>query len=203
VPKVSAAYLAARRNQILDAAWTCFGRRGYHETTMQDICKESGLSYGALYRYFDSKEAILRATSERAQAEALNRVAEARSQGGSPLEALHSLGATVFGTLNDPSCDAITKVHIETLPEALRRPDLVESLSAELRAWRSSMTALLTEARDAGHLSPAVDPEGLAVVLICLWEGLRVHHLIDPDHFTPEQVLGAVSALIAGVSSEK
>ncbi|HXH22054.1 MAG TPA: TetR/AcrR family transcriptional regulator [Dehalococcoidia bacterium] len=196
MPKVSEAYLKARRDQILDAAWTCFGRRGYHETTMQDICKESGLSYGALYRYFTSKEDILRATSERAQSEALQRIAQSRDTAGEPLGALAALGARVFGSLNDPSCDAVTRVHIETLPEALRRPDLLQSLSAELNTWRSNMRALLDEAQSAGQLAPHIDTEGLAVLLICAWEGLRVHHLIDPEHFRPEPVLRAIAGLI-------
>jgi AcrR family transcriptional regulator len=55
MPKVTEAHLEARRSQILDAAWTCFARKGYHQATMQDICKESGLSPGAIYRYSAKK----------------------------------------------------------------------------------------------------------------------------------------------------
>lgn len=203
MPKVSEAYLEARRNQILDAAWVCFGRKGYHNTTMQDICKDSGLSYGALYRYFTSKEDILRATSERAQSEAQNLIAQAQSQGMAPHDALHALGQAVFGTINDPACDAATRVHIETLPEVWRRPDLIESLAGELNAWRTSMVALLSEARDGGHLSAAINPEGLAVLLMCTYEGLRIHHLLDPEHFRPELILEAIGALMAGSASEE
>jgi AcrR family transcriptional regulator len=201
VPKVSAAYLQARRDQILDAAWVCFGRRGYHETTMQDICKEGGLSYGALYRYFDSKEAILRATSERSQTEAMNVIATAHGQGMPAHDALHALGQSVFGSINDPACDAATKVHIETLPEVWRRPDLIESLAGELDAWRSSMITLFSEAQDRGHLSAAADPEGLAVLMMCAWEGLRIHHLLDPEHFRPELILGAIEVLMGGIAA--
>ena len=38
-----------RRAQILQAALTCFARKGYHLTTMDDIVAESGLSKGSLY----------------------------------------------------------------------------------------------------------------------------------------------------------
>ena len=65
MPKVSDAYLEARRAEILDAAWRCLADKGYHQTTMQDVCEESGLSYGAIYRYFASKEDILIAIFER------------------------------------------------------------------------------------------------------------------------------------------
>lgn len=49
---------AERKQQIFAAALACFSRRGYYQTTMDDIVAESGLSKGALYWYFDSKKAI-------------------------------------------------------------------------------------------------------------------------------------------------
>jgi len=66
MPRVTEEHLAARRRQILDAAVTCFARQGLHRTTMQDIFREAELSPGAVYRYFPSKEAILRAIAEEA-----------------------------------------------------------------------------------------------------------------------------------------
>jgi AcrR family transcriptional regulator len=49
---------AERKQQIFQAAITCFGRKGYHQTTMDDIVAESGLSKGALYWYFKSKKEL-------------------------------------------------------------------------------------------------------------------------------------------------
>ena len=49
---------AERKQQIYQAALACFNRKGYHQTTMDDIVVESGLSKGALYWYFDSKKAL-------------------------------------------------------------------------------------------------------------------------------------------------
>ena len=49
---------ALRKQQIYQAALACFGRKGYHKTTMDDIVAESGLSKGALYWYFNSKKAL-------------------------------------------------------------------------------------------------------------------------------------------------
>src|SRR4051794_12312971 len=49
MPKVSVEHEQMRRQQILDAALTCFGRRGYHATSMEDIVREAGLSIGAIY----------------------------------------------------------------------------------------------------------------------------------------------------------
>jgi len=61
-PKVTEAHLESRREQILDAAFTCFAHRGFHTTTMHEICAEAGLSAGAIYSYFSSKNEIIGAT---------------------------------------------------------------------------------------------------------------------------------------------
>ncbi len=49
---------AERKQQIYEAAVACFGRQGYHLTTMDDIANEAGLSKGSLYWYFNSKKAL-------------------------------------------------------------------------------------------------------------------------------------------------
>jgi AcrR family transcriptional regulator len=48
-----------RKSQILEAATTVFTQRGFSDARMDDIVAESGLSKGALYWYFDSKDAII------------------------------------------------------------------------------------------------------------------------------------------------
>ena len=64
---------AERRDQqtqrILEAAKTCFVRSGFQGASMQQICAEAGMSPGALYRYFSSKEAIIEAICEADRAE--------------------------------------------------------------------------------------------------------------------------------------
>ena len=69
MPKLKPDTQRARRQHILDAAERCFGRDGFHRTTMHDICREAGVSPGALYVYFDSKEALIAGIAERDRAE--------------------------------------------------------------------------------------------------------------------------------------
>lgn len=49
---------AERKQQIYQAALVCFSRKGYYQTTMDDIVAESGLSKGALYWYFKGKKEL-------------------------------------------------------------------------------------------------------------------------------------------------
>ena len=64
MPKVSQAHLDARRQQIVDAARARFASHGFARTSMADIVTESGLSNGAIYRYFTSKDDIVIAVCE-------------------------------------------------------------------------------------------------------------------------------------------
>ena len=78
MPKLKPDIQRARREHILDAAEHCFARAGFHRTTMHDICREAGVSPGALYVYFDSKEALIAGICERDRAEFAERLDQAR-----------------------------------------------------------------------------------------------------------------------------
>jgi AcrR family transcriptional regulator len=53
-----------RRGDILSGAKKVFARKGYHATTIADIAKAAKLSYGSIYWYFDSKDALFHALME-------------------------------------------------------------------------------------------------------------------------------------------
>ncbi len=204
MPKVTQGHLDARRQQILDAAWACFARKGYHQTTMQDICQESELSPGAIYRYFDSKEDIRTAVWDRQRDWARDVLETARSQAGQPLDTLQVIGQTMWlSYFNDPTFETMARVEIENWPEILRDKDLLDKQRKELSFWRSVVTQLLTEAKKVGQVKADVDPASLASLMICAYEGLRHYTLVDPDSFQPERVLEAILALVSEEVSVK
>ncbi len=53
-----------RRSEILAAAKKVFSAQGYHATTIADIARSAQLSYGSIYWYFDSKDALFHALME-------------------------------------------------------------------------------------------------------------------------------------------
>jgi AcrR family transcriptional regulator len=58
---VSAEDKSRRRDEIMAAAKEVFARKGFHDTTIADIAKQAGLSYGSVYWYFDSKDELFHA----------------------------------------------------------------------------------------------------------------------------------------------
>ncbi len=56
----------ARPDEVLDAALRLFVRNGFAATKVEDIATDAGLSKGAIYRYFSSKEEIFESLVNRA-----------------------------------------------------------------------------------------------------------------------------------------
>ena len=188
MPKVSEAYLEARRAEILDAAWRCLARKGYHQTTMQDVCEESGLSYGAIYRYFASKEEILIAIFERIAEVSRAIVEQAKAQTSDPRNALEAIGRVTFAYFDQPTFEFVTRTDIEIWPEMMRNEMLRERFGESTRYWHGVVSGLLAEAQRRGELRPDLDPKVVAALDMCTFEGLRRYRLIAPDIFEPEPI---------------
>jgi AcrR family transcriptional regulator len=193
--RVTDAHIEARKGQILDAAWTCFARDGYHRTTMQDIATEAGISAGAIYRYFDGKEAVLAGINQRSQEMGRALVAEAASATEDPIGTIAVIGRAMLRSFYDPEFETIARINIEIWPEALRHDELRRGMADEMRFWRTAVANLLSEARAEGDIRADVDPEATAQMLICAWEGLRHWRIID-DGFAPESLVELFRSLL-------
>ncbi len=58
MPKVVAGYKEEARRTILQTASEVFAEKGYRESTMDDVAKRLGVSKGAVYQYFASKDEL-------------------------------------------------------------------------------------------------------------------------------------------------
>ena len=59
VDPIQAQLIAARRNQILDAAIAVFAEKGFERATIRDVAKEAGIADGTIYNYFHNKTSLL------------------------------------------------------------------------------------------------------------------------------------------------
>lgn len=79
-PIVSDEYKQKKKQQILDSALICFARKGFQVATIDEIVKHSGISKGAIYNYFKSKDeiylALMTEQTETNNAKLLNKIAE-------------------------------------------------------------------------------------------------------------------------------
>lgn len=179
MPKVSADHLAARRQQILDAALICFDRSGFHRSSMQDIFDEAGLSSGAVYRYFDSKESIIEAIAEQRHTKEAELITDALAV-SDPRQALHRLADLYFGWLADPDEQQRRRVGVQVWAEAVHHAGL-RSVVQRGTDQRLLLTALLQKAREEGALPPDADPASITRVYLALFQGFILQQSWDPS----------------------
>jgi len=179
--RVTDAHVEARRNQILDAAWVCFAEHGYRQATMQDIAARAGLSTGAIYLYYEGKDALIKAINQRTLEMGRRIIQAARTESSGPMGTMRSLGAAMISVFSDPGFEAAARLSIEMWPEVLRNEDLAAGSLREISFWRQEVGKLLREAQEAGEIRRDADPDTISILSICAWEGLRHFKLIDPS----------------------
>lgn len=180
MPKVTEAHLESRRQQILDAAFVCFGRQGFHQTTMQDIFREAGLSPGAVYRYFDSKEAIIEAICEGCEQPDLPPF-EAL-QNAPTLTIMEQLSEKGFADLAAPEAAFKLPVIVSWWSEAMRSPEIKSALRDNMiEQWKALLTQIVARAQASGEIDAALEPEAVARVLLSTWQGLVLQKALDPN----------------------
>lgn len=186
MPRVSADHLERRRQQILDAAQTCFARKGLHATTMQDVFTESGLSAGAVYRYFKSKNDIIEALATEATVDLRATLTEAVYSDPlpTPPELIRLISADVV-KLSAPGGP------VPVIPQAwalaLTDANIADYVRTNILGFRRLWFDYANRMRDAGWLSPDADTDAVAKILLGLLPGFILQHLIlgdaDPDTF--------------------
>lgn len=199
MPKVSKAYAKSREQEILQAAAACFARAGYRLTSMTDVAAEAGLSVGALYRYFSSKEVLFRSLFVRARQDNQTFWQEARVQGAAP-DRLQYVVERHFEAMADPSCRWSLALDVRLRTEALDDDALARHVRESCLAQADALAALLLEAAPRRRAAA----RSAAFVIIALINDARYQALIDPNvdlRRCKAQVLSLGQYLLAELSA--
>ena len=190
MPKLKPETQVARREHILDAALHCFARAGFHRTTMQDICKAASVSPGALYVYFDSKEALIAGLCERDRAEFAERFA-AIEKAPDFLAALNELAAHYF------IADAADKrlFVVEMGIESTRNPRICEIYGSVDRYCHDRFVALFERLQAEGKIKRRDDMPRLARTFNIIGDGLFCSLAVLPD-FDASHVLPTLTTIM-------
>ena len=168
MPKVSQQHRDARREQILAAARRCFLRDGFHNTSMQDLFAESGLSAGAVYSYFAGKDDVIVAIAEqnmRSVTETINEIAARR-----PGRPVGEVLADIMDILHARDArEGLGKLTVIVWSEALRNPSLAARFNDLVMQLRTSLAEVIRQSR--GNLPGDVPDDVLATTLLALVPG--------------------------------
>jgi AcrR family transcriptional regulator len=153
------------REQLLDAAASVFASKGYFGTRLIDIVKAAGLSSGAVYGRFDSKDDLLmEAVLSRVERNAWSRRLGDRTVGEAIVEASRS-----EGPLDDTEA-----MRLEAYVAARREPKLAEAIAEGRKRWREAIEPLVQKAIADGTARPDGDLESIVFFIDTMRLGLLV-----------------------------
>ena len=168
---------AERREQILDTAESVFAKRGFHETRMDDIVSESGLSKGAIYWYFKKKDDIIGALLSRVFRRSIDALRRTAAQPGPVPGVLLRIGEQI--SRDYEAMSHLMPIALEFYAVALRQRSVRKHLASMYAEMLDILTPLIESGIRRGELR-AVDPREAATLLIAVYEGLGLVWAISP-----------------------
>lgn len=161
---------AATRAFLLQVAAEAFAERGYGEATMAELIARSGLTKGAFYFHFSSKEQLALAVIEEKQRQWFHSVQAAISAETRAIDQFRAVArALVRLHRHDPSVFSVSRL-TRDLALAQNGPDLVRD---HMRAWVGLLTGLIKQVQADGDLPHGVNADDLAAVLVAAVDGLK------------------------------
>jgi AcrR family transcriptional regulator len=164
------------RERLLRAAAAVFARQGYDGTKIMDVVRESGLSTGAVYGRFRSKNDLLREAI-------VTRSTHAARLGDEGIERVADLIAAIATCTDAPLSDA-EALRLEAYVTARREPEVAAALADANARYRARIKPLAEAARRDGTIADDVDADAVAFLVRILNLGLLLHRgsgLPGPD----------------------
>jgi len=179
---------------ILEAAGELFDRKGFNQTSLQDIADAIGMARPSLYHYFDNREQILAAGVDLLTKQRDVITQELRELDGDPVQRLTSLMlglATLIST--HPVWVRILLRDEAALPEETQISDRVSRL-----AYLDLLIQTLEEGTELGYLR-AHDARATAVTIISALSGLQGHYAATANTSPEEATRLTVDVILHGV----
>jgi AcrR family transcriptional regulator len=196
MPRLNEAVRDERRRGLIDAAWRCASHKGFRDLTVDEVCAEAGVSKGAFYGYFESKQELLLALLEADAAELDELVFELGRAAIGGVERLRRYIRALAGH----GGPGHVQVRAELWATILTDDAVRDGLAASVARRRQTLRGWVREGIDAGELVD-LPANALAAIIVALTDGLTLHGSLDPSGFRWENVRAALGALLDGVTT--
>jgi AcrR family transcriptional regulator len=166
-----------RKKQILEAAISVFAKLGFHKARMDDISEASGLSKGALYWYFDSKDDIITNIMEYVFGSSFKELNSLPTPDG-------NIRKHLVAMLSNSMEDAIKMLEIrpiifEFFAHAFQDGIIQQTLRDYFRYYTQQMIPLIQQGIDTGEFRQ-IDAYPAALALGSIFEGIILLWMYDP-----------------------
>jgi AcrR family transcriptional regulator len=187
------------RLKILTAAQDLFGKAGYDATGVSEICAGAGVSKGAFYHHFPSKQAVFSAILDVWLERLNNRMLSARLAENNVPDGLVAMAGQTNAIFR------ISKDHyalfFEFWMQAIRHPEIWQAAIAPYQHFQEIIAGVLQSGISEGSIDPSINPADGAHVLVALALGLLLQAFFDPHGAAWEEITGqGVHMLLTGIS---
>ena len=163
------------------AAIACFSEKGYHKTSMRDICRQAELSAGAVYHYFRSKDEIIEAVAEMGQEMNRHMFESAKNTTDNINTRVEKNLDNYREFIKEPLGKQCNRADIMFAAEALVNPGLEAIGAQSYENILSHLLELADEWQRSGEISKTLDTEAIAKVMFSVVQGLQLQTIIHPD----------------------
>lgn len=189
-----------RRTQILDAAEEVFAEKGLDSARMDDIVEESGLSKGALYWYFKSKNDIGIAIMERIFQREFQRFEQLENDGQTAVERLTLFLETSIGDLR--RFQRLMPVAFEFVARATRNKTVQRAIREYFNHYMRLLIPIIQSGIDSGEFRSG-NAQEMALAIAALFEGTLLLWIYDQSLVDPERhIRSGFDLLIRGILAE-
>jgi AcrR family transcriptional regulator len=204
VPRVSAAHEQEVRDRIIAAAVRVFSEKGYHSSTIADVCRESGLSVGAIYTYFSGKEALFLQSCDLISARGLDELAQRLASASTTAERLTIAIGLYVETIDEYQGAPGQISLVQAWAEADREPGVRAMLAARRERLVGAGQVLLYQGIASGELPAWLDVDAVTRAFLALLDGLLLQRIEAGDAHRPGDLLrraGAILELVLAAAS--
>jgi AcrR family transcriptional regulator len=185
------------RTRILESALRLFGEAGYDATGVAGICSAAGVSKGAFYHHFETKQAVFLQLLEEWLRQLDADLEAALGEAPTVVDGLLGMAARTRGVF--AAADGRLSILLEFWAQARKDPVVWERAMAPFRRYREAFAAIIRKGIDEGSLE-AIDAEKAAQALLSLAVGIILQGVLDPKGAQWDRVTqDTIGMLIEGI----
>jgi len=196
MPRISADREAAVRERIVHAAMEVFAEKGYHRATIADVVRRAGLSVGAIYTHFPSKEALFLQSCDMVSEQALQELAARLAPLTTTAERLHAALVFYIDSMDEFNGAPGQATLISAWAEADAEPGVREMLVRRRERLVGAAQLLLSEGVARGELPAWLDVDAFARGFMALLDGLILQRIEAGDAYRPAELLRRASVVM-------
>jgi AcrR family transcriptional regulator len=188
--------LTDTRTRILDAAAKMFAEQGYANASLEKVASAAGLTKGAVYWHFSSKQDLFLAILEHSlnqQLRLLPGQIEHVLEANDPETALSLWLQSQFDCLDGGEAGAMLIFEFVT---SSREPEVREKLQAIYGKMLDTVAVFLTGMQKKGTIAEGLDPQYIGIMVSALNKGILMEWLIDPKRCQLQPLIQTVSKVL-------